>query len=94
MGLDDSALYCIEMTQKAFQAAGIELSKPIRLGDMERAPEFPLCMYGLRLASQFTLERVRGECAGGHAEQRCRGHQDASMCDDCDDILGVHCSPS
>jgi hypothetical protein len=57
LSLDDRALYCIEMTQKAFQAAGIELSKPIRLGDMERAPEFPLCMFGLRLASQYMLER-------------------------------------
>lgn len=56
LGLDDSALYCIEMTQKAFLSAGIELCKPIQLGDMERAPEFPVCMYGLRLASQYNLE--------------------------------------
>src|SRR5579883_1175533 len=57
LSLDDRALYCVEMTQKAFQAAGIELCKPIRLGDMERAPEFPLCMYGLRFASQYMLDR-------------------------------------
>jgi hypothetical protein len=57
LSLDDRALYCVEMTQKAFQAAGIELSKPIRLGDMERAPEFPLCMFGLRFASEYMLER-------------------------------------
>ena len=56
LGLDDSALYCIELTQKAYMAAGIELCKPIALGDMERAPEFPLCMYGLRFASRYTLE--------------------------------------
>ncbi len=37
-------------------SAGIELSKPIRVGDMERAPEFPACMFGLRLASRYTLE--------------------------------------
>jgi Permuted papain-like amidase enzyme, YaeF/YiiX, C92 family len=54
---DDSALYCIEMTEKAFRSAGIELSKPIRLGDMERAPEFPLQMFGLRFASKYALER-------------------------------------
>jgi hypothetical protein len=53
---DDRALYCIEMTEKAFRAAGFELSKPIRLGDMERASEFPLCMFGLRIASQYALE--------------------------------------
>ena len=56
LGLDDKALYCVEMTQKAFMSAGIELCKPIRVGDMERAPEFPACMFGLRLASQYTLE--------------------------------------
>ncbi len=56
LGLDDSALYCIEMTQKAFMSAGIELSKPIAVGDMERAPEFPVCMFGLRLASRYALE--------------------------------------
>ncbi len=55
LGQDDSALYCIEMTAKAFQAAGIELCKPIQLGDMERAAEFPMCMFGLRLASKYTL---------------------------------------
>jgi hypothetical protein len=56
LSLDDKALYCIEMTQKAFMAAGIELSKPIAVGDMERAPEFPVCMFGLRFASQYTLK--------------------------------------
>jgi hypothetical protein len=54
---DDSALYCVEMTEKAYRSAGIELSKPIRLGDMERAPEFPLQMFGLRFASKYALER-------------------------------------
>ncbi len=54
--LDDSALYCVEMTQKAFMAAGIELSKPIRLGDMERAADYPMCMFGLKLGSQFVLK--------------------------------------
>jgi Permuted papain-like amidase enzyme, YaeF/YiiX, C92 family len=53
---DDTALYCVEMTEKAFRSAGIELSKPIRLGDMERASEFPLQMFGLRFASKYALE--------------------------------------
>ncbi len=55
LSLDDSAFYCIEMTQKAFMSAGIELSKPVHLGDMERAAEFPACMFGLQLASKYTL---------------------------------------
>ena len=45
------------MTEKAYRSAGIELSKPIRLGDMERAPEFPLQMFGLRFASKYALDR-------------------------------------
>jgi hypothetical protein len=56
LGLDDKSLYCIEMTVKAFKAAGIELCKPIMLGDMERASEFPMCMFGLRAASRRMLE--------------------------------------
>lgn len=57
LGLDDSALYCVEMTEKAYRAAGIPLSKPVKIGDMERATEFPLCMLGLGLASQFVLKQ-------------------------------------
>ena len=53
---NDSALYCVEMTEKAFRSAGIKLSQPIRLGDMERASEFPLQMFGIRLASKYVLE--------------------------------------
>jgi len=54
---DDKKLYCVEMTEKAYRAAGFKLSEPIRLGDMERAPEYPLCMFGLRIASIYSLEQ-------------------------------------
>jgi hypothetical protein len=57
LSLDDRKLYCVEMTEKAFRSAGIELSKPIRLGDMERAPEFPVCMFGIQFASNYMLEQ-------------------------------------
>ena len=53
---DDQKLYCVEMTEKAFRAAGIPLSEPIHLGDMERASEFPLQMFGLRFASKYVSE--------------------------------------
>jgi len=53
---DDQKLYCVEMTEKSFRAAGIVLSQPIHLGDMERASEFPLQMFGLRLASKYISE--------------------------------------
>jgi hypothetical protein len=52
---DDSKLYCIELTEKAFRAAGLKLSDPIRLGDMERASEYPFSMLGIRLASEYVL---------------------------------------
>jgi hypothetical protein len=54
---DDQKLYCVEMTEKAYRAAGFELSEPIRLGDMERAAEFPVCMFGLRIASIYSLDQ-------------------------------------
>ena len=57
LSADDSKLYCIEMTEKAFRAAGLKLSDPIKLGDMERAPEYPLSMLTLRFASEYALER-------------------------------------
>jgi hypothetical protein len=57
LGIDDSALYCVEMTEKAFRSAGIKLSDPIRLGDMERASEYPVCMFGLRAASKYVLDK-------------------------------------
>ena len=57
LSLDDNALYCVEMTEKAYRSAGIKLSDPIRLGDMERAAEYPVCMFGLRAASKYILDK-------------------------------------
>jgi len=57
LGLDDQALYCVELTEKAFRNAGLKLSDPIRLGDMERAPEFPIQMMGIAAASKWALDR-------------------------------------
>jgi hypothetical protein len=56
LGLDDSRLYCVELTEKAFRFAGLPLSDPVQLGDMERAPMIPLCMLALALASRYVLE--------------------------------------
>ena len=56
LGLDDSALYCVEMTEKAFRYAGLPLSEPVRIGDMERATEFPLCMLGIGILSRQVLK--------------------------------------
>ncbi len=54
---DDTALYCVEMTEKAYRAAGLKLSDPVRLGDMERATEFPLPLLVLAFASRYQLKQ-------------------------------------
>ncbi|HEX8201045.1 MAG TPA: hypothetical protein VF590_11190, partial [Isosphaeraceae bacterium] len=54
---DDRALYCVEMTEKAFRAAGVKLSDPVRLGDMERAAEFPICMFAFEHFSPLRLDQ-------------------------------------
>jgi hypothetical protein len=54
---DDKALYCVEMTEKAYRAAGLKLSDPVRLGDMERATEFTLPLLVLAFASRYQLNR-------------------------------------
>ncbi|MDR3621865.1 MAG: YiiX/YebB-like N1pC/P60 family cysteine hydrolase [Paludisphaera borealis] len=56
LNLDDKALYCVEMTEKAYRYAGLKLSDPIKLGDMERASEFPLAIMGIATASQYVLD--------------------------------------
>lgn len=55
LGEDDSALYCVEMTEKAFRSAGLTLSEPILLGDMERAPNYPIRIMALLYISRWTL---------------------------------------
>ncbi|MBX6313482.1 MAG: hypothetical protein IRY99_11285 [Isosphaeraceae bacterium] len=55
LGLDDQALYCVEMTEKAFRAAGLKLSEPIRLGDMENAARMPIRVLAFQYLSSWTL---------------------------------------
>jgi hypothetical protein len=40
--LDDSALYCLELTEKAFRSRGLKLSEPVRIGDWEYLTSFPI----------------------------------------------------
>lgn len=53
---DDKVLYCVEMTEKAYRSAGLKLSDPVRLGDMEVATEFPLPLLVLAFASRYQLK--------------------------------------
>ncbi|HEU5118962.1 MAG TPA: YiiX/YebB-like N1pC/P60 family cysteine hydrolase [Isosphaeraceae bacterium] len=57
LGLDDTALYCVEMTEKAFRAASLPLSEPVRLGDMENAHKFIGRILVFQYLSTFTLKR-------------------------------------
>ena len=54
---DDRAYYCIELTEKCYRAAGIPLSEPVLLGDMERASEYPICMYMFQTFSPLKLDQ-------------------------------------
>jgi hypothetical protein len=57
LSLDDAALYCVEMAEKAFRAEGLKLSEPVRLGDMENAAKFPICMFTFQYLSLWTLDK-------------------------------------
>ena len=46
LSLDDRDLYCVEMAEKAFRHAGLVLSEPVLLADMENINQFPLCVLG------------------------------------------------
>jgi hypothetical protein len=54
--LDDAKLYCLEMTEKAFRSQGLQLSEPVRLGDMERLDQFPLSAFLFVHCSTLSLE--------------------------------------
>jgi hypothetical protein len=56
LGLDDQALYCVEMTEKAFRASGLVLSEPVRLGDMENITRYPICVFAFLKLSHLTLD--------------------------------------
>ena len=38
------------MTEKAFRHAGLPLSEPVLLGDMENINQFPICVLGFTQA--------------------------------------------
>ena len=60
---DDTALYCVELTEKAFRSQGLELSEPVRIGDWEHLDSYPLTALAtpyvtrLMLRHPITLEQ-------------------------------------
>jgi hypothetical protein len=54
---DDSALYCLELSEKAFRSQGLVLSEPIRIGDWEHLNTYPLIALAIPLVSKQVLGR-------------------------------------
>jgi Permuted papain-like amidase enzyme, YaeF/YiiX, C92 family len=61
--MDDAALYCVEMTEKAFRSQGLALSEPVRIGDWENLADYTLTalaiprLSGLFVECPITLEQ-------------------------------------
>jgi hypothetical protein len=55
--INDSALYCLEMTEKAFRSQGLALSEPVALGDMEYAAKYPITMSLFVSISPLVLKK-------------------------------------
>jgi hypothetical protein len=58
LSTDDRELYCVEMAEKAFRHAGLVLSEPILLADMENIQQFPLCVYGFTTWTTLKLDQA------------------------------------
>jgi hypothetical protein len=58
LSVDDRELYCVEMAEKAFRHAGLVLSEPILLADMENINQFPLCVLGFTNLTSLKLDQA------------------------------------
>jgi hypothetical protein len=54
---DDSALYCLELTEKAFRSQGLALSEPVRIGDWEYLTDYPLTAIAIQCGTGWVLKR-------------------------------------
>src|SRR5262249_55383396 len=55
--LDDSALYCLELTEKAFRSRGLKLSDPVRIGDWAHLTCFPITALLMPGATRLVIGR-------------------------------------
>ncbi len=55
--VDDRELYCVEMAEKAFRHAGLALSEPVILADMENINQFPLCVLGFTSLTTLKMDQ-------------------------------------
>jgi hypothetical protein len=54
--LDDTALYCVELTEKAFRSQGLVLSQPVRIGDWEHLGSYPLTALATPYVTRLMFE--------------------------------------
>ena len=54
---DDSALYCLELTERAFRSQSLKLSEPVRIGDWEHLTSFPLTALLMPHATRLVVGR-------------------------------------
>ena len=55
--MDDKALYCLELTEKAFRSQGLALSEPVRIGDWQNLTNYPLTGLAIPIFSGMVVER-------------------------------------
>ncbi len=55
-GLDDERLYCTELVEKAFRAAGLPLSEPVPIRDWKNLGQFPLTTATILAAAAYSLD--------------------------------------
>jgi hypothetical protein len=55
--LDDTALYCLELTEKAFRSQGLALSEPVRIGDWENLTSYPLSTFAVLYGTELVLDQ-------------------------------------
>jgi hypothetical protein len=55
--LDDSALYCLELTEKAFRSQGLVIAEAVRIGDWEHLTSFPLTALLMADGSRLVVGR-------------------------------------
>jgi len=54
---DDKALYCVEMSDKAYRDSGLPLAEPLRLGDMENINRYPIAVMVFLKISNLKLDQ-------------------------------------
>jgi hypothetical protein len=54
--LDDAALYCLELTEKAFRSQGLALSQPVRIGDWDNLTRYPLTTFAILFSTGLVLD--------------------------------------